>query len=172
MTTARPTVALLTIVLTWAAPLAARAAADELIVAVEPGYDRLSRATTSQSGVGGTLSAWLGLTDDLWLAASGGGFQTLDEAPEHPKLFRYEAFGGLVAALDVFRVVPYLEGMAGVVGARGSVHPTIRLGLGADYLVTPELSLGAVLRYRPLPEDDLAQAAVTAQVRLGWRLEW
>ena len=172
MPSRRCATALLTAALAWiggAAP--AQGAEDELIVALEPGYDRLSHPDGSQHGLGGTASVWLGLSDDLWLALSGGGFHVGD-APQHDALSRWEAFGGIVAALDVFRVVPYVEAMAGIVGGPSGLHPTARLGVGADYLLTPELSLGAVLRYRPLPAEDLADAAVTAQARLAWRLEW
>lgn len=171
MATPRAT-ALLTLGLALGAGRAARAASDELIVAAEPGYLRLSSTEASQNAVGGTASVWLGLTDALWLAASGGGFQVLDETERRGTFFAWEAFGGLVAALDVFRVVPYLEAMGGVVGGPEGVHPTLRLGLGADYLLTPSLSLGAVARYRPLPEDDIAASGLSAQLRLAWRLEW
>lgn len=151
---------------------AAEAASDELVLAIEPGYDRLSRTEASQNGVGGTATAWFGLTDSLWLLASGGAFQMLDEDPGRDRLLRWEAFGGIVAALDVFRVVPHLELAGGVVGGRGGVHPTIRVGVGADYLFTPEWSAGVALRYRPLPEEDIAQASVTAQLRVGYRFAW
>jgi len=171
MATPRAT-ALLTLGLALGASGGAQAASDELILALEPGYLRLTSTDASQNAVGGSASMWLGLTDDLWLALSGGGFQTLDETEQRARFFAWEAFGGLVAALDVFQVVPYIEATAGVVGGPEGVHPTVRLGLGADYLLTPSLSVGAVARYRPLPEEDIAQSGISAQLRLAWRLEW
>lgn len=154
------------------APGPASAGPDELIVAVEPGYGRLSRQVGSQNEVGGTVSAWLGLSESFWLALSGGAFQGLSDVEDRDAVLRYEAFGGLVATLDVFRVVPYLEAMLGIVGVPDEVEPTVRLGVGADYLLSPEWAVGAVLRYRPLPEEDIASAAITAQLRLGYRFSW
>lgn len=149
----------------------ASAAPDELIVAVEPGYERRVQPDGGQDGVGGSLSAWLGLTDSLWLMGSAGLFGVVrgDEGDDDP--VRYEVMGGIVGALDVFRIVPFVELGAGVVGVKSQVLPTVRLGAGLDYLLNPQWAVGAVLRYRPLPEEDLAQAAISAQLRLSFRFE-
>lgn len=156
--------------LTLAAP--AEAAPDELLLAIEPAYERLSQKPESQNGVGGTATAWIGLTDSLWLTFSGGAVHMLDTSADDETLTRWEAFGGITAAFDVFRVVPSLELLAGVVGAKSDVHPTIRIGGAVDYLLTPEWSLGVALRLRPLPEEDIATAATTAQLRIGYRFAW
>lgn len=154
-------------------PAAAHAASDEVVLSIEPGYDRVSRTVDSQNGVGGNLTAWIGLTDSLWLLASGGGFYMFENGENRSSFLRWEAFGGIVAALDVFRVVPSLELGVGVVGGRDNeVFPTIRAGAAVDYLFTPEWSMGVTLRYRPLPEDDIGTSAISAQLRMSYRFAW
>lgn len=160
------------LLLATSAAAPARAASDELVLLVEPGYERLSRQLESQNAVGATATGWIGLTDSLWLSISGGAFQTLNEESDRETFLRWEAFGGVAAALDVFRVVPHLEVLGGVVGARGKVFPTVRVGVGADYLFTPEWSAGVALRFRPLPEEDIATSAISAQLRIGYRFAW
>ncbi len=147
------------------------AAEDEVIVAIEPGYERLAFDGGGSHALGATLSAWWGLSDMVWLMGSAGAFQALQDQPTRTKALRYEAFGGIVAALDVFRVIPSVEVGLGVAGVKSTIMPTVRLGAGLDYLLNPQWGLGAVVRYRPLQQEDLANAALTVQVRLSYRFE-
>lgn len=160
-------VAPLLVALATLAATPARAAPDEMILALEGGYGLLTRGDARPSGAGGHGTAWVGLTDTFWLAGSGGvtGFPGLED-----RAVLWEAFGGLAAALDIFRAVPFAEAMIGVVGAGDVLSPSVRLGLGLDYLVTRTLSVGAVARWRPL-SDELGGHLVTAQVRLALRLD-
>lgn len=140
-------------------------------MAVEPGYEQRLGEDADHGAVGGTLSAWWGLSETLWLSTSIGGFQGLESRASTGPRGRVEAFGGIVAALDIFRVVPHIECGFGVVADRDSVAATVRLGVGADYLLTPEWALGAVLRFQPLPNEDFGSSALTPQLRLSYRFE-
>jgi hypothetical protein len=151
---------------------AAFGAEDELLLGIEPTYGLLAGAT-DRHGAGGHLSLSLGLTDAIWLTLAGGGTRQLSRG-DLEGLTMLEAFGGLTVALDVLRTIPFIEGLIGVVGAKvaGStkISPTVRLGVGFDFLLTPSVSLGAVFRYRPV-SDDFGDAYYTAAVRLVWRIE-
>lgn len=150
-------------------PRASWAAEDELVVSLEPGYGMLVSSDVTQHGAGGAISGWLGLTDTLWLAASMG-VLTFPERAEASAATLWEAHGGVVAALDVFRWIPYLEGLIGVVGEGGRLAPTVRLGAGVDYLITREWFVGLVLRTRPfaLPIGDVN---TTVSLRAGIRFQ-
>lgn len=149
----------------------AAAADDELIVAVGPGYGLVVGDDETGYGASGTLSTWLGLTDGLWLGLSGGAFAfTGNHDDEAPSAVLWEVMGGLIAAFDVFRWVPYLEGQVGLVGAGDTRVPTARFGLGVDYQVTPAWFVGAVARLRPLA-DPLGSLNVTVGLRAGLRFE-
>lgn len=150
-------------------PSAAYAASDELVVAAEPGYGLLVSGDVTQHGAGGTFSAWVGLTDTLWLGLSGGAFAFAGHRRE-PSVTQWETTGGLVATLDVFRWVPYIEGQLGVVGHGSELAPTVRLGLGVDYLVSPRWFVGLVARTRPLA-DPLGDVLMTIGLRAGLRYE-
>ena len=145
------------------------AGTDEVIAAVEPGVELWTGRAEGTWAVTGGASAWVGLTDQLWLAASANGGQVVTG---NETFARYEFFGGVVLALDVFRVVPYLEVLGGVVGAQKQLFPTVRLGFGLDYLIDPEWAVGVVARVRPLPERDIATSVVGASLRLSYRFGW
>lgn len=146
------------------------AAPDELVLSLEPELGLLSAdEQPSRVGVGGAVSAWLGLTDALWLSAGIGGSRHAG-TEGLPSLTLAEGFLGLVAALDVFRAIPFLEGGLGLV-VGPEFAPSARLGAGLDYLLTPNLGLGAVLRYRPLTDDLGANSRLSASIRLSWRFE-
>lgn len=150
-------------------PRSAAAADGEWVIAAEPGYALLVSDDVSQHGGGGTASGWLGLTDTLWLGISGGAF-ALAKSGSEPAVTPWEAMGGLVAALDVFRWIPYVEGYVGLLGQGSTLAPTLRLGLGIDYLVSPSWFVGAVLRSRPFI-DPIANVETTISLRVGVRFE-
>jgi hypothetical protein len=146
------------------------AAEDEVVVALEPSYGLLAGigdAGTSDHGAGGHGVMWLGISETLWLQATGGGY-IFDESGTRRLL--YEALGGVVAALDVLRTIPFAEASIGVVGSRGVVAPTFRAGVGADYLVSKNTSIGIAIRYRPV-SNIASDGLITVDLRLGLRFE-
>lgn len=147
---------------------AARAAEGELVLAFEPGYALLSGEATAQHGGSGAGSAWIGLSDELWLAFGGGAGYVGADDPIGARRYG-EAFGGIVAALDVFRTIPFLEAQIGMVTSSDVLSPTVRIGLGADYFVSRTLSVGLVARVRPVRED-IGGTLLTASLRLAWRI--
>jgi hypothetical protein len=149
-----------------AGPTPAFGAEDELVLALEPGWS-LTSADDAAHGVGGDLSAWLGITEVLWLSASAGGHHLFTE----PSRDLWEAWAGLVAALDVLRTIPFVEAQLGVTGDGGALAPGVRLGLGADYLVGPTVSAGVVVRWRTLADELGADGLFTAQLRVALRYE-
>jgi hypothetical protein len=160
--------AALLVFLVPALPDRARAAEDEVVLALEPSYGILSGDATNH-GVGGHGTAWLGITETFWLSGSGGGYVFFESGGNQRLL--YEALGGLVVALDVLRTIPFAEAMIGVVGSRGALVPTFRAGLGADYLLSKRTSVGVVVRYRPLGDKIASDGLLTAELRLALRFE-
>lgn len=164
---ALPASALLLVATLWGAT--GHAAEEELILAVEPGWGLLSGAEDHHA-LGGNATAWLGLTDTLWLELSAGGLRIFGDGVADRALV--ETYAGLVAALDVLRAIPFFEAALGATfTGGGGIAPGLRFGLGADYLVSRSVSVGLVLRYTTL-EDELAEdGLLSANLRLGLRLE-
>ena len=164
-------VLLLSLFTSWSA----LAGEDEAVISLEGGYGYLTEAEplAPLHGGGGGLTAALGISDALWLGGSVG-LSVHPSADDRPGVRLIEGFAGLVAALDVLRTIPFVEVMlGGVFGQQDSgskLSPTVRLGAGADYLVTPALSLGAVFRWRPV-SDELGGQLLTVSIRIGWRIE-
>ena len=158
--------AVATILLSIALPSIAHAGEDELILAVEPGWALLHFTDDANHGGAAGVSAWLGVTETIWLAASTGialGFVEKSAVSE--------LLAGIVVALDVLRVVPYGEALIGAVASKETVEPSFRFGLGADYLISPAIGIGLVARYRPLTDTLGGDGLFTAQVRLSLRIE-
>jgi hypothetical protein len=146
-------------------PSPARADQDELLLALEPGFGSIERGDVRSNGGGGGVSMSLGLTHAAWLTAraSGYGFEN-----GRPTLF--EAVGGVTAALDVLRIVPFIEALAGIDTRQGRVDAVLSLGLGFDYLVSQHFSVGLVGHYRPLfGQGD--ESFLTVAARIAVRLE-
>ena len=152
-------------------PGASSALADEgeLILAIEPGWALLAHESKNRHGVGAGASAWYGVSETLWLAAGTGAHYTFLEKGE--RALYGEALGGVALALDVLRTIPFGEAMIGVVANENAFAPSVRISLGADYLVTKSLSLGVVFRYRPLQESLGGDGFFTISLRLGCRLD-
>jgi hypothetical protein len=147
-------------------PSTAWAAEEELVLGIEPGYALLTTPAGAKHGGVADLSAWLGITETIALAISAGtaaGFSEQDAI--------IEALGGIVLALDVFRVIPYGEAMIGAYLANDTLAPSYRLGVGADYLISPSFAVGVVARYRGLPDMLGGDGLFTAQLRLALRIE-
>lgn len=153
--------------LLFAAP--AYAAEDELVLALEPGWALLASDPVEQHGGGSDVSAWLGINDELWLSVSGGA-ATVGASEARGSAILYEAFGGLVAALDVFQTIPFVEAQLGFVATKDALSPTVRFGVGADYFIARTVTIGAVVRVRPV-DEAIGGTFVTAGLRLALRLE-
>ena len=147
-------------------PSTALAAEDELVLGLEPGYALLTTSEGSKHGGTVNLSAWLGITETLALAVTAGGSSGFSERDTI-----YEALGGVILALDVFRVIPYGEALVGAFLTKDALAPSYRLGVGADYLISPSLAIGLVARYRGLPDALGGDGVFTAQIRLALRIE-
>jgi hypothetical protein len=162
--------ALIGVLLLIASP--ATAAEDEVVLAIEPAY-ALVTADVDLHGAGGHVTASYGLTDSVWLTASVGGSRQFGRKDIEGRSL-LEAFAGITVAIDVFRTIPFVEVLIGAAGARidgvTNIDPTVRLGGGFDFLLTPDISLGAVFRFRPV-SDALGDSYLTADARLAWRVE-
>lgn len=149
-------------------PSSAAADEGEWVVSAEPQlgfFTGSARDASTELGAGGQASLWLGLSPAAWIFASAGGEASLGEGPSI-----LEAIGGAVVALDVLRVIPFLELGAGADIVGGEVAPLLRLGVGADYLFSPSFSMGVVGRYRPLFGRE-GEDWVTVSLRLSFRGE-
>ncbi len=151
----------------FAAP--AHAADGELVLALEPGWALLASDPVEQHGGGGGLSAWLGINDELWLTASAGA-SAVASSEARASAILYEGFAGLTAALDVFQTIPFVEAQLGLVGTKDALSPTVRFGVGADYFITRTMTVGAVVRVRPV-DEAIGGTFVSAAARLALRLE-
>lgn len=161
----RPALAFLLVALP-SIPSVAFAGEDELVLAIEPAYALLSRPEDSKHGGGADASVWFGVSETIWLAASGGAFAGFADTSAIG-----EACGGIALAFDVFRIIPYGEAMIGALFSNGEIAPSLRFAIGADYLISPSLAVGLVARYRPLPDVIGGDALVTAGLRLALRYE-
>lgn len=140
-----------------------RAEADEgeWLLALEAGGALYSGGAVPSVGGDAALQLSLGLTDMVWLGVAGGG-TLLYEGPA-----RGFALAQVSLLFDVFRTVPFVDLGFGAETYDGESSLLFRLGVGADYLVSPSAGLGVVLRYQP---------ALTTSVEhlflLGLRLSW
>ncbi len=159
------------------APVGARPAAaaeEEILLAFEPGYTLLTQRSQGEAqGGGGQASLWYGITDLIWFGLSAGVHVTRSPGAQGAgpeALILYEAMGGCAAAFDVFRTVPFLEAFYGAVASKRGARPAFRFGLGADYFISPLLSVGGVLRLRPVTQDT-GKLLFTASFRLAHRFD-
>ncbi len=147
---------------------AALAGEDEWVVALEPEGTLLTPHGGSPTfGAGGQLTAWFGVTEAFWLGAAGGAWVYPDDAA--PDLVA-ELVATAVVALDMLRTIPFLEGGLGADLIDGSLSPVLRVGIGADYLVSEDFSVGGVVRYRPV--FGSGEHVVTLGLRFALRGEW
>ena len=123
------------------------------------------------SALGGVLGVdyEYGLTDLIWLRASGGGGAFYDSTAEAPA---YAGYGevGITYVLDVLRFVPHVDlGLGGIVmhgeDIEDPVQPLVSLGAGVDFLTSRSRSFGAFVRF----ESYLSRSAF---FQLGVRASW
>jgi hypothetical protein len=148
-------------------PRPAEAAEEEIVLAFEPGYGLLAGKDTHGAGV--QLSVWAVVSEAFWLAASAGELVFFESGGNRRGLTELAA--GLVAAFDVLRTIPFAELMIGLDASGGTLVPTFRAGVGADYLISRKVSIGGVARYRPLNDQISSHGLLTIQLRLSWRFE-
>lgn len=139
-------------------------------------------------GVGLGVDLQYGL-DDAWAARlSTHGARcgvTGDDAHNLPggTIWSYSAFAGINYTMDVLRLLPTFEVGVGYMGLAGAVrtpHRTfgIQVGIGAEYLLTPRFTVGAVAEYLFAPFDLVSNVlngsqtpqAFSFSARLGWIL--
>lgn len=139
------------------------------MLAVEPAYGLLAGNDASH-GLGANLSAWAGISEAFWLTASVGELVFFDKGGGRRALT--EAGAGLIVAFDVLRTIPFAELVIGInATAVDAIVPTFRAGIGADYLLSKNVSVGGVARFRPLSDKIAGNGLLTLQLRLAWRFE-
>ena len=122
------------------------ASADEREFALSASSDAaLLRSEGSRWGGGATLELSYGLSDAVALRATGS--LTAHEG----STLAYQTCLGLGFALDILRVVPFVDFSFGLLGRRAegswSNDFGVTVGLGADYLVSRRLTLGGIARF-------------------------
>jgi hypothetical protein len=135
----------------------ARASGGDLVLAASPLYSLVKWDERHPSGGGVGVDLAYGLTDWLWLR--GTTFYTAQAAKKDDSaglpagaISVGGAFVGLRYALDVLRVVPFVDGGIGAFFAGGAGHKArvdfgVEIGLGFDYLYSRKVSFGLVVRY-------------------------
>ncbi len=110
-----------------------------------------------------------GLTDLIWLRASGGGGVLYDTTAEAPA---YAGYGevGITYFLDVLKYVPHVDlGVGGIVmhgdEIEQPVQPLVAIGGGLDLLESRSRSMGVFVRF----ESFLSRSAF---FQLGVRTSW
>lgn len=152
---------------------ASEALADEGESAISVSASYAGFSVPDHSPVGGTLGFDYerGVTDVLWLRASGGGGGFSDSGA--PAYAGYAAVG-ITYVIDVLRYVPYVDlGVGGIylhVDEEGEdfdngVQPLVSVGAGLDLLTSPKRSYGVFARF----ESFLGRSAFFS---LGARMTW
>ena len=129
-------------------------------------------------GLGGEVRYGL---DDAWALrlSLGGAAHSVSADKDHQlpggTIFSYSAFAGLGYTMDVLRLLPTFAVGIGVLGARGAVatdHANlgVDVGLGADYLLTPRLAIGATASYVFAPFDLFSHVLTGDQVPKAFAL--
>ena len=125
--------------------------------------------------------------DDAWAAriSASGARQGADAdsrlALPAGSIWSYSTFAGLTYTMDVLRLLPIFDVGVGVLGVAGAVKQSrralgIQVGLGAEYLLTPRWTVGAMAEYIFAPFDLVSNALNGSQTpqwfslcaRLGW----
>jgi hypothetical protein len=152
----------------------ARAGESEWVVSPTVGYRVMQAEGAARHGGAVGLDVEYGLTDSWALRGAGhyaGHAFSLDGG--------YLQAGGLgfgaLYTFDVLRVVPYASATVGasVIGGAGvplRYNAEIRVGVGADYLVRRDFSVGLELRYTlQVPDFQRYPYAIGVAIRLSWR---
>jgi opacity protein-like surface antigen len=166
--------------------VSARADEDDWLLSAHGGIANVVVEGRDPFGVRLGLTGQYGL-DDAWavLVTTSGSRHgvSADTARALPggALYSYSVFGGLSYTMDVLRLLPSFEvgvGILGITGAVAKAHRAIgmQVGAGADYLLTPRWSIGAVAEYVFAPFDLISNAltgnAVPQAFALSARVSW
>jgi len=139
--------------------------AEEGMISLEGAYARDVRLG---SGAALGLAGSLGL-DDAWavgLTVRGAGHQ----GPQGTLAL----LGGVTYALDMLRLVPFVDLGLGVAAGTGRAGGGYHVGLGAEYLMTRRWAIGLAGRWHHYPlrfAGADAMSLATVGLRLGWILE-
>jgi opacity protein-like surface antigen len=169
-------------------PCAAVADEDDWEVSARAGVSSVVVDGRDPLGLGLGLDLQYGL-DDAWAArisTRGGRYGVSGDRTRNlpdGTIWSYSAFAGINYTMDVLRLLPTFEVAVGYLGLDGAVrapHRTfgIQVGIGAEYLLTPRFTVGAVAEYLFAPFDlasNVLNGSQTPQafafsVRLGWIL--
>ena len=141
---------------------------DESVLSLRLAYAGFS--VPDRTPHGGTLGLDYerGISDAVWLRASGGGAAMYDAGSPY---YLGHAEVGVTYVIDVLRYVPHVDvGIGGIYlrgdGIEDPIQPMIQIGGGLDMLVSRERSYGVFVRY----ESFLGRTAFfTAGARMSWR---
>lgn len=169
-------------------PGGARADEDDWEVSARAGMSSVVVDGRDPLGLGLGLDLQYGL-DDAWAAriSTRGGRQVVTGNPGRNlpdgTIWSYAAFAGINYTMDVLRLLPTFEVGLGFLGIDGAVRAPhrrfgVQVGIGAEYLLTPRFTLGAVAEYVFAPFDLVSNVlngsqtpqAFSFAVRLGWIL--
>ena len=164
-----------------------RAAADQddWQLAARAGISSVRVENRDPFGLGAGLDLRYGL-DDAWAVRVSGSFARLTMDGDMGKMlpggtvWSYSSFAGLDFSMDVIRLLPTFEAGLGVLGSNGTLksHAAIGMqaGVGADYLLTPRVSIGGIAEYIYAPFDLIANVLTGNQVpqafSISARVSW
>lgn len=176
------------IALAAAAPRPAWGDEDDWEVSGRAGFSSVVVDGRDPLGLGLGLDLQYGL-DDAWAAriSTNGGRHGVTGDTNHNlpggTIWSYAAFAGMSYTMDVLRLLPTFEvgvGYLGIAGAVRTPHRTfgVQVGIGAEYLLTPRFTLGAMAEYLFAPFDLVSNVLNGSQTpqsfslsaRLGWIL--
>ncbi|MBI2376307.1 MAG: hypothetical protein HYV07_20095 [Deltaproteobacteria bacterium] len=141
-------------------PAGAFASPGELILTAEAGA--ASMDSGEHVGLGAEAALAYGAVEAVSFFVFGGGHVVIDADP----ILTFG--GGVQLALDVLRTVPFFEATFHANARSGELSPGVRIGLGADYFLTPEVSIGLAVRYAPWSDFD---ELISGRARLSFHLE-
>lgn len=153
----------------------ARAGEQEWVVSPTLSYAALSAGGAARHGGALGLDVDYGLTDSWGLRGAGRYAALAVTGPDGGLLSAGSLGLGVLYTFDVLRVVPYasLEVGASAIGGAGLPlrwNAEITAGVGADYLVSRDFSVGLELRYAlQVPDVRRFPYLLLVSVRLSWR---
>jgi len=166
-----PAVAWLSVAAALLASSPARAFDEELQLGGDAFYAYEIDADDAAHGVGAAVRMRYGLTDAIGVVAAVA-WTSHFNVPESEDPLRHRVTGaaGVVYALDVFRIVPYLAIWVGA--AVDPMVPTawfaVRGSGGFDFLWTRAVSSGLEVSYELLVGEEVVPGILTIAIRTSW----
>jgi len=163
-----PWVVVLTVLAIAAAPRPAAADEDDWQLAARAGVASIVIDHREPLGVRAALDGQYGLTD-AWAIRLTGSLAAMDVSANKNAglpggtIWAYSGMAGVAWTMDVLRLLPTFEVGLAMLGATGAVvKPRRAIGmqaaLGADYLLGPRMSIGAIAEYIFAPFDLISNA--------------